>query len=295
MADRFPESDYAEDSRELAGLLRRMVEEDRAWKEPAEPLELGPEERIRYLIHHLRDLDCYQRSQPGMCDVLSGCGPFGERPNPAVELVKLGEAAVPALLEMLEDRRPTRSVGYWRDFGKSRTVLRFQDVAARVLNELAGMPFYLRKSTRAYFSLEEPEERRAVIELFRAWFQESKGKSDLERKWLVYPRAELYPAGLMLLRSIAEDHGHVGEVLGELRRSYPAVHWVYRPLIVELMADLGDRSEVARVLADRSSYTRRRPGTPALRMAHSVGEAALSRLSTKYGKQDRTSGNEERK
>jgi len=283
VAESFPGSDFAEDSRELVGLLEKMAEEDRAWKEPADAGNADPGEKIRVLLHRLRDVECYQRSQPGYCDLLAGCGRLGDGPNPAVELAKMGEAAVPALLDLLEDRRPTRSVGYWRDFGKTRTVLRYQDVAVRILSGLAEVPFYAPRTTSAYFSAEEPRERRAVIDALRAWFVEGKGKGPAEKKWLVYRKSDFHPAGLELLRSIAVDDGKKDEVLVELRRAYSEAHWVYRPLIVERMAELGDLGKVDEVLLEKARYIQRFPGTKRLIDARLAGEAALERLEKKRG------------
>jgi hypothetical protein len=206
------------------------------------------------------------------------CGPRADRPNPAMELAKLKEDAIPALLALLEDRRPTRSVGYWRDFAKSRTVLRYQDAAVAMLGKLLPAPLYQRHTTSSYFSVEEPEVRAKVAVRLRDWFREAEGKGDVEKKWLAYGMVDLHPSGLGLLRSIGLDAGQKGKVLDELRRLYSAADPVYRPLIVEVLADLGDTSRVAETLAGEPAY--RKSGASAERFS---GEEALRRLARKYG------------
>ena len=160
VADQYPRSTFGRQSKELSELLATMVQEDQAWKEPADNSKLTVEEQITYNVYKLREVTCYQIMQPGMCSVLE---PFGQKEgtyNAAIELRKIGPPAVPRLTKLLEDRRPTRSVGYWRSFRRDRTVLRYQDAAIEILNELLPAAFYRESSTRAYFSNEFPEVRR---------------------------------------------------------------------------------------------------------------------------------------
>src|SRR5262249_40898643 len=138
VADDFPKSDHGQGAAELAALLGKMVDEDRSFREPPDANKLGIDARIKYDLHKLRDVHCYQMSQPGMCQVLSNCFAKGQEKeyNAAVDLWRIGRPAIPALLRLLDDRRPIRSVGYWRDYAHSRTVLRYQDAAIQILNEL---------------------------------------------------------------------------------------------------------------------------------------------------------------
>jgi len=184
VAAEYPESRYAADSKELATFLRQMVEEDKRWTEPIDPKALAVEEKIAYYRYHLRDLNCYQLSQPGMCYVLQDIRPEREKTNAAIKLKEIGEPAIPALIELLKDRRPTRSVGYWRDFSPSRTVLRFQDAAIQILGGLLPAAFYRPNSTAAYFSTESSEVQERVIKSIKSWYEESRGKPEVEKKWL---------------------------------------------------------------------------------------------------------------
>ena len=140
------------------------------------------DQKIAYNVHRLRDVVGFQCSQPGMCSVFSSLDPKGEACNAAIELRKIGRPVIPALIALLEDRRPIRSVGYWRDFHPTRTVLRYQDAAIQILNSLLPSEFYIRSSTAAYFSTEEPEVREAVIARIRNWHQESLGESKSDPK-----------------------------------------------------------------------------------------------------------------
>jgi hypothetical protein len=110
VATKYSATYYAEESRELADLLDQMVKEDQVWREPKDLSALSQSELIAYHIHHLRDVVTHQCSQLGYCDVLSSFLPEKEY-NAAKELRSLGQGAIPALLDLFEDRRPIRAVG----------------------------------------------------------------------------------------------------------------------------------------------------------------------------------------
>ncbi|MBC7853066.1 MAG: hypothetical protein IAF94_06495, partial [Pirellulaceae bacterium] len=88
------------------------------------------------------------------------------------ELRSLGQAAIPALLDLLEDRRPIRGVGYWRDFHPTRTILRYQDAAIQILNEVLPDASYTRRTTSSYFSSEDADDRARLIDRIRkSWIR----------------------------------------------------------------------------------------------------------------------------
>jgi hypothetical protein len=161
--ERTPLSHYANEADELATLLNKMAEEDKAWTEPKAVDKLDLQERIKYYVYHLRNVQAEQWSQPGTCRVLYPGFELGEdskrKPNAAIELKKIGKDVIPALIEVLDDRRPIRSVGYWRNFWPERTILRYQDAAIQILDELLPAPFYRESSSAAYLSNESPEVR----------------------------------------------------------------------------------------------------------------------------------------
>jgi hypothetical protein len=249
--ERTPLSHYANEADELALLLEAMADEDRAWVEPRDVDQLNLEAKIRYYIYHLRNVQAEQFFQPGMCHVLSP-GLLGEdpkaKPNAAILLRKIGKDAIPALVELLDDRRPIRSVGYWRDYWPTTTLLRYQDAAIQILDVLLPAPLYQRGSTAAYLSNESPEVRYQLIARLREWHRACQGKSEPEKLWIaVKMKPGIHPT-IILLRKLAKEQGQAKEVLLELHALYQNLHRLYRPFLAELLAELGDQSKVQDVL-----------------------------------------------
>lgn len=91
-----------------------------------------------FLVGRLTEQNGRQISFPGACDILAD--PRKGR-SPAVRLLKLSDKAVPALLEALDDRRPTRCIQYQRPYFFSHYPLRVQDCAAILLEAIAGQSF----------------------------------------------------------------------------------------------------------------------------------------------------------
>jgi len=247
VAEKYPQSQYAQDSKELAGLLDEMVKEDAEWKEPKAIEQLNLEDQIRYWIYHLRDVNCYQISQPGMCYLLQESGQRKGGANAAIKLKEIGEPAIPMLIDLLVDRRPTRSIGYWRDFSPSRTVLRYQDAAIQILNELTPTPFYRAGSTYSYFSKEKPEVQTNIIASIKTWYVKSRGKSETKQKWMAIEQNPGIYQVLSLLGKLAEKPGQKEQVLQKLRRMCNERDRIQLPQISFLMCQLGDYSELAKV------------------------------------------------
>jgi hypothetical protein len=274
---------YASDAKELADLLDKMVEEDRAWKEPDDVASLTVAARIEYDVYHLRDVVAHQWSQPGYCHVLAGGLLGDDGPNAAKNLRDLREASIPALLDLLDDRRPIRAVGYWRDFHPTRTILRYQDAASQILGELLPGAPYVPGSTSSYFSGEEAKERTKLAEQIRKSWQRDKDKSPLRRRWAAVDDLGIYPA-LKLLDELANDLTEKPNVLAKLGEMYDERHWVFQPQVAEAMARLGDTSKVAEVLkhhrdAKYGKFLVRRPDDSG---ASINAEEAAKRLAEKY-------------
>lgn len=141
----FPESEHAERVRETVSLLQKMIEEDQHHEAAQKSFEeLTEQEKIAELIFQLRDQNGHQWSQPGACDIFND---ERKEKSPASQLVILGFAAVPQLIESLGDQRFTRSVGFHRDFYFSHHVLRVGDCAETIIGRIAGRGFYRRKHT----------------------------------------------------------------------------------------------------------------------------------------------------
>ena len=177
IATEYSNTYFADDSRELADLLDEMVAEEKDFKKPANIDGLDLEAKIKFHIHNLRDVEAYQFSQPGYCHVFGGFSfPDTEISddsddltyNAANALRKIGEPAIPFLIEILEDRRPIRGVGYWRDFRPNRTVLRYQDAAIQIIDAIRSKNAYDRQTTSSYFSTELPEKRKEIIDALKA-------------------------------------------------------------------------------------------------------------------------------
>lgn len=277
----YPDSDYAIYAYELGELLRQMVAEDRRWKEPIDLEQLSTEERIAYNIYRLRDVNCYQVFQPGKCDVLRN--KFGrlhtDSYNAAVELYNIGSPAILSLIEILDDRRPIRSVGYRRSSDQDRIVLRYQDAAIQILNELLPAVFYRPSSTGSYFSNEYADVRAKIISNIRNWYEESRGKSHEDQKWLAVKYAEFH-SSLALLRQLAIDHPtHNEDAITELHRMYEQCHWLFHPHIAELLAELGDTSKIAEIL----TFYRQQKYSDFYGTAGIEAEEIANRLFQKYG------------
>jgi hypothetical protein len=91
----------------------------------------------------------------------------GRQSGPARKLVDLGYAAVPRLIDALDDRRPTRTVGYWRDSIYSHYVLRVGDCAVAILEQIAGRQFLGR--TRHASMIKAGAEHRVREEVLKWW------------------------------------------------------------------------------------------------------------------------------
>lgn len=142
VAARFPESEHAAKAAEIVAVLDRMIAEDAAFK-PGAP---AGEAEIPALIHGLREVRGVQWSQPGAASVLHGGGA-------AWALVRLGRAAIPALIAILDDTRLTRTMSYHRDFHYSHHIERYGDAAREILYAITGRVFADRATAEAWWSV----------------------------------------------------------------------------------------------------------------------------------------------
>ena len=111
--------------------LKRRQDGGAFGKAPTDKLPDGFEawpaaKKAAYLIAALDEVDARQQSQPGGVDLAT------DRRVDA--LIRLGDAAVPALLDAFEsDERLTRSVHFWRDFARIRTVIQVREAELTAL------------------------------------------------------------------------------------------------------------------------------------------------------------------
>ncbi|WP_417386797.1 HEAT repeat domain-containing protein [Gimesia sp.] len=167
VATEYPDTYYAEQSKELAELLDQMALEDREYKPPQNVKLQSVTEQISYHIYQLRNLVAYQFSQPGYPSIF-GFPPLDDDEtvyNPAVELCKIGDPAVPFLLRLLEDPRPIRAVSYWRNFVPVRQVLRYRDVAKVVLKKIRPD---IADDLSRYDSTKDPIKKKLILERIKS-------------------------------------------------------------------------------------------------------------------------------
>ncbi len=178
LAKNFPKNSHLDRAVETAVLLRKMIKEDEehaaSRKKGKSFDQLAKEEQITELIFQLREQNGHQFMQPGHCDIFDRFG--GKDDSPAHKLVKFGYDAVPQLIEHLDDERFTRSVGFHRNFYFSHYVLRVNDCALAILEEIAGLSFWRGTSTFSYMSMDK-KSGDAKKQAF-AWFAEFQKKGE---------------------------------------------------------------------------------------------------------------------
>jgi hypothetical protein len=280
----YPDSEYAPRAREMSALLAQMVQED-AEHARATARKLfaarSKDERIADLIFRLRDQNGYQFSQPGACDVF-----WTRKDSPAHQLLRHGYDAVPRLIEALEDRRFTRSVGFHRAFYFSHHVLRVSDAAEQILTRIAGRSFYVPSHTneatpgggkaptfkeqiRAWYAeLRQKGEKRLLIEATEKadTNSPSQGRRLLEK----YPN-EALPALIAGAKAAKGDwlRSALVRLAGELKDESP---------VPFLQAELQDGPLLAeRLAAAQALHRRGRPEAVAAMIAEWQGKPPASR------------------
>ncbi len=131
--------------------------------------------RVMALVRELDQVDARQWGQPGGVNLAS---------DPVVqELVAIGDPAVEPLLDVLEsDTRKTRSVHFWRDFARSRTVLGVREAAYAALANILQRDFFAVAATGDNLTLRGAEGRRNLVTAIRAYWQRY-GALSLTERW----------------------------------------------------------------------------------------------------------------
>lgn len=121
--------------------------------------------QIAHLIEVLQDVDARQQGQPGGVHL---AGDFR-----VAALIKIGEPAVPALIDALEnDARLTRSVHFWRDFSQSRTVLSVRETALTALMSILRVRVFETRSTGDNFTSRGEEGAKEAAKKLREYWKE---------------------------------------------------------------------------------------------------------------------------
>jgi len=234
----FPKTKYFERATKTAGILRQMVEEQ---KEHAQkqipPLEqLTGDQRVAELIYQLRTQNGRQMSQPGGCDIFND---DRKENSPAHLLVAAGFDAVPQLIEVLDDKRFTRSVGYHRDFYFSHRVSRVGQCAQLILSRISGRGFYQRTNTNG--AMVKEGKSISAKEQARLWWKEIQTKG--EKQVLIDAAKSGSSSQAKLLVERYPEEAAEAIKIGILK----ANTWGQRSML-NLLASLGEDSAVIDVL-----------------------------------------------
>jgi hypothetical protein len=129
-----------------------MVAQDAKHETPVNISRLTVDQQIDEWIFQLRNQNAIQSIAPGIWDIFwADAAPSADgsamdtstphRTSPAMQLVKLGNAAVPKLIECIGDSKPTRSTIFHRDLYFSDQLLTVGTCAEIVLSRIAGQRF----------------------------------------------------------------------------------------------------------------------------------------------------------
>jgi len=129
---------YAQES---AGLLRRMIAEEAA-HHPKPRSEMSPTEQIAEDIYQLRNETHIMWIQNPHYPAMSDDWRKKDEKTPIQRLVDFGNAAVPQLIEAVDDRRFTRSMVPRFNGMSPPSAMRVNEVAQHILEFFSGRNFY---------------------------------------------------------------------------------------------------------------------------------------------------------
>ena len=124
-------------------------------------------------------------------------------------LIDIGDAAVPALIDAVEkDERLTRSVHFWRDFARSRTVLSVREAALTAVMSILKVRVFEPASTGDNFTARGPQGAAKIAQRLREYWKTYGGLRFDERmmKTLADPKADFEA-----VREAAHNLGSLGE------------------------------------------------------------------------------------
>jgi len=246
-----PHHNMQNKAQEMVSHYKSLIKEDSNWVEPLpEKLKtMDDEQKIRYWLYRLRDLDMGQHSDPGACYVLNEIFWEVSEVNPALELKKMGETAIPYLIEHLSDSRPTRCKGHWRSYWpEGHYLLRYQDAAIQILNEILPARFYGRVDAE-YFSQESSAVQKEVIDAITEWYQVSRNVSELDKRWLAVPLIPDLYSKLGLLDSLSSNKVPNLRVQFELYQLCKDCDPLVLPQISYSLCNCGDTSQLDQVIS----------------------------------------------
>jgi hypothetical protein len=163
------EKQFAQAAMVVAELKRRQ-KKGTFGKAPAEKWPDGfdqweAKKKIAFLIDALEEVDARQTGQPGGVDLASD--------RRVEELIRIGDAAVPALIDALEkDERLTRSVHFWRDSARSRVVLSVREAELTALMSILRVSVFEPASTGDNFTARGEDAAIQIVKRLRAYWKE---------------------------------------------------------------------------------------------------------------------------
>lgn len=206
----YPDSECAKSALETATVLKRMIAEDQEHERagPKDLNRLPTEEKVRELIFRLRDQNAHQFTEPGGVDIFEDwlVGSKQHSTNtPAHQLVAVGYGAVPQLIQALDSRTPTRSVGLAYSDWRPGYVLTVGDCAEQILERITGKRF-----ERAAWSKNEQSysyDGRATRKAAETWWAQfqKEGEKQMLTEEVATPGNEDAPAEAVLLRERYPD------------------------------------------------------------------------------------------
>lgn len=225
-----------------------------AWALPEDWDQRDRAAQVRFLIEALDGVDARQMGQPGGID-LAG--------DPRVEsLIRIGDPAVPALIDALDrDPRLTRSVHFWRDFSRHRTIVTVREAALCALMSILRTRAFDPASTGDSFSAHGEEAAHRLAAKLRTYWA-AHGHEPIEQRLmavLTHPDSGLpdrREAALELSRcdravslsSMVFSDAVRGERVPERRAALLAMH---DPTVAEAMVDALERDLAT---ADRPAH-----------------------------------------
>jgi hypothetical protein len=227
----FPQNECVPDLREGVEILDRMIREDEARARQTVPAfeMLTKAQQVAELIYQLRDQGGYRVFEPHPGEDL--------RDSPGERLARMGYDVVPALLDVLDDQRITRSIDFqtipslgppnWRYLVRHR-VLSVGECAKYVIEKIAARSFPerqtadLKRAIRAWYAdLQRRGEKRMLAEGVEAGDSDSPPQAArlVER----YPRDAFAPLvkGAEMARADPERRAALVKILGKLDGEQP--------------------------------------------------------------------------
>ncbi len=108
---------WGEEARTIVEGYESLLAEDKGWKDlPDEQVaSLAVPAQVDYWMHALRDIVGEPDDTRGKCDLIQVFWEHGTKPtNAAEQLAALEWAALPRVIQHLDDSRPTRATGFWK-------------------------------------------------------------------------------------------------------------------------------------------------------------------------------------